>query len=201
MQKVLRTLVVCVVIAGAAFARPAFADEAVFIQSLADQALVALGDKEASLEERERRFQRLLQDGFAMSLIGRFVVGRYWKSMSPKQQTEYQQLFSTRVLKSYAARLGGYTGQEFKIDRTVKAGQKDVFVRTLIEQPNSAPLRADWRVRSFKGDYKVIDVVVEGVSMLSTQRAEYTAVLRRHGPEGLIEALQTRLTKFPAKAG
>ena len=121
--------------------------------------------------------------------------------MSPDQQAEYQQLFSTWVLKSYAARLGGYTGQEFKIDRTVRAGQKDVFVRTLIKQPSSSALRADWRVRNFKGEFKVIDIVVEGVSMLSTQRAEYTAVLRQHGPEGLIEALHTRLTKFPAKAG
>ena len=201
MRSFLYSLVVCVIFAGAAVTRPALADEARFIQTLADQALVVLQDGSVSLEERERRFQKLLQDGFAMSLIGRFAVGRYWKSMSPNQQAEYQKLFSTWVLKSYAAWLGGYTGQEFKIDRTVKAGQKDVFVRTRIQQPNSTPLRADWRVRNFEGKYKVIDVVVEGVSMLSTQRSEYTAVLRQHGPEGLIEALQTRLTKFPATAG
>ena len=103
-----------------------------------------------------------------MALVGRFVVGRNWKSMSPNQQVEYQKLFSTWVLKSYAARLGGYTGQEFKIDRNVKAGQKGVFVRTRIQQPNSTPLRADWRVRNFEGKYKVIDVVVEGLRMLST---------------------------------
>lgn len=193
-------VLVCVVFASTAPIRPAAADEARFIQSLADQALDVLQDDKVSLEEREKRFQKLLQDGFAMALIGRFVVGRYWNSMSPDQQSEYQSLFATWVLKSYSARLGGYTGQEFKIDRKVKAGQKDVFVRTRIQQANSAPLRADWRVRNFKGKYKVIDVVVEGVSMLSTQRAEYTAVLRQHGPEGLIEALQTRLTKFPAKA-
>lgn len=201
MRKFLVALGICVLLTVSPWGRPALADEAGFIQSLADQALVALRDEAVSLEEREKRFQQLLEEGFAMALIGRFVVGRYWKSMSPNQQVEYQQLFSTWILKSYAARLGGYTGQEFKIDRTVKAGEKDVYVRTLIQQPSSAPLRADWRVRRFNEQYKVIDIVVEGVSMLSTQRAEYTAVLRRHGPEGLIEALQTRLTKFPAKAG
>lgn len=201
MRKILIALSICVLFASQSWIRPALADEAGFIQSLADQALIALRDEAVSLEEREQRFQQLLEEGFAMALIGRFVVGRYWKSMSPDQQVEYQRLFSTWILKSYAARLGGYTGQEFKIDRTVKAGEKDVYVRTLIQQPSSAPLRADWRVRRFNEQYKVIDIVVEGVSMLSTQRAEYTAVLRRHGPEGLIEALQTRLTKFPAKAG
>jgi ABC-type transporter MlaC component len=62
-------------------------------------------------------------------------------------------------------------------------------------------LRCDWRVRKFKGGYKVVDVVIEGVSMLSTQRAEFSAVLRKFGPGGLIDALQTRLTKFPATSG
>lgn len=201
MRAIVSKLFVCVVLVGLQPTASALADEAHFIQSLADHAIVVLSDKQVGLEEREQRFQKLLHDGFAMRLIGRFVVGRYWKAMSPDQQSEYQKLFATWVLKSYAARLGGYTGQEFRIDRTVKAGDKDVFVRTLIEQPSAQPLRADWRVRKFEGEYRVIDVVVEGVSMLSTQRAEYTAVLRQHGPEGLIEALQTRLTKFPAKAG
>ncbi len=76
-----------------------------------------------------------------------------------------------------------------------------MYVRTRIVQEDNAPLRCDWRVRTIGEDYKVIDVVVEGVSMLATQRSEYSAVLRRHGPEGLIEALQMRLTKFPASSG
>ena len=79
MQKFLYSLVVCVFFAGAAVTRPALADEARFIQTLADQALVVLQDGSASLEERKRRFQKLLQDGFAMALIGRFVVGRLWQ--------------------------------------------------------------------------------------------------------------------------
>ncbi|NKB59217.1 MAG: ABC transporter substrate-binding protein [Alphaproteobacteria bacterium] len=194
-------LIIFIALIGVMPLRSAAADEAKFIQALADQAISVLSDKGVALEERERRFQNLLQDGFAMTLIGRFVVGRHWKAMTPDQQAEYQALFAAWVLKSYSARLGGYSGQKFEIDRTAKAGQNDVYVRTRIVQPDSGPLRCDWRVRRFQDQYKVIDVVVEGVSMLSTQRAEYNAVLRQHGPEGLIEALQTRLTKFPAKAG
>lgn len=197
-SKLAASVVVCL---GLVVARPAAADESAFIQSLANQAIAVLQDKSVSLEEREAKFQRLLSDGFAMRIIGRFVVGRYWKVMTPDQQAEYQNLFATWVLKSYSLRLGGYKGQKFEIDRVQKAGQNDVYVRTRIIQDDSAPLRCDWRVRTIGGNYKVIDVVVEGVSMLSTQRAEYSAVLRRHGPEGLIEALQTRLTKFPAASG
>ena len=180
---------------------PAAADEAAFIRSLADRAIDVLSDRSISLETREARFRRLLRDGFAMRKIGRFVVGRYWRAMTPDQQGEYQALFAAWALKSYSAQLGGYAGQKFEIYRTTRAGKKDLFVRTRIARDGGAALRADWRVRNFKSGYKVIDVVVEGVSMLTTQRAEFAAVLRKHGPAGLIDALQMRVTKFPAILG
>ena len=201
---VLRRIAAGLTIAIALAAAPAMetaANETTFIQSLADQAIAALSDQSISLEARESRFQRLLRDGFAMRKIGRYVVGRYWKAMNPDQQGEYQALFAAWILKSYSAQLGGYSGQKFEIYRTAKAGSKGLFVRTRIVRPGVAPLRCDWRVRKFKSGYKVVDVVIEGVSMLSTQRAEFTAVLRKYGPDGLIDALQMRLMKFPATSG
>ncbi len=186
---------------GLAVAAPAAADEAAFIKTLTDQAIDALSDKNHTLEEREAKFRKLLQDGFAMGKISRFVVGRYWRAMTPDQQGEYQKLFSAWVMKSYSAQLGGYSGEKFEVYRTTKAGSKDLFVRTRIARGGGAPLRADWRVRKFKGGYKVVDVVVEGVSMLSTQRAEFASVLNKYGPGGLIDALQTRLSKFSVSSG
>jgi phospholipid transport system substrate-binding protein len=199
MSRLVATLIFGVGLAVAPFA--AAADEAAFIKSLADQAIATLSDQSISLEEREARFRVLLRNGFAMRKIGRFVVGRYWKAMTPDQQGEYQALFSAWILKSYSARLGGYAGQKFEVYRTTKAGSNDRFVRTRIARKGGPPLRCDWRVRRFKSGYKVVDVVVEGVSMLSTQRSDFAAVLRKHGPDGLIDALQTRLTKFPASSG
>jgi phospholipid transport system substrate-binding protein len=176
----------------------ASADEITFVKSLADKAIDILRDRSVSLEGREDRLRSLLHDSFAMEKIGRFVVGRYWNAMTPDQQGEYQELFAAWVLRTYSARLGGYSGQQFVIDRTADAGSSDLYVRTRIVQDGMEPLRCDWRIRDFGGTYKVVDVVVEGVSMLATQLSEFGAVLRKHGPEGLIEALQARLTNFPA---
>lgn len=176
----------------------ATAAEAKFVQGLANEAIRVLRDDTKDLAQRETIFRRLLLDGFAMEKIGRFVVGRYWRQMSPDQRSDYQRLFSEWILRSYAARLGGYAGQKFVVDRTNRTKQKDVFVRTRIVQAESPEIRCDWRVRKLGDSLKVIDIVVEGVSMLSTQRSEFTAVINKHGPDGLIEALNTRLSKFPA---
>jgi phospholipid transport system substrate-binding protein len=172
--------------------------ETEFVQRLADEAIRVLQDDSQDLAEREKNFRILLLDGFAMEKIGRFVVGRYWKQMSLDQRHDYQKLFSEWILRSYAARLGGYADQKFIVDKTKKTKQKDVFVRTRIVQAGSPDIRCDWRVRKLAGSLKVIDIVVEGASMLSTQRSEFTAVINKHGLDGLIEALTARLSKYSA---
>lgn len=204
-RTVLRALFALALIAPAA--SPVLADssdeEAVqFIQGLANKALKVLRDDGGSLEARESEFQTLLYDGFALDRIGRFVVGSHWRKMSTEQQEDYQQLFKQWVLKTYSIRLGGYSGQTFTIVNVVDAGATDRYIRTLIDQPKGGEsVRCDWRVRQIDGAFKIVDVVVEGVSMVVTQRQEFAAVVRRHGVDGLIEALRARVSKFPAKSG
>ncbi len=181
---------------------PEIAGAEAFIKSLADSAIAVLSDETVTLEEREARFRGLLNDGFALDEIGRFVVGRHWRGMSPDQQVDYREVYGEWVLKTYSARLGGYSGQSFTIVKTVTIGENDIFVRTRIDQPRGgAPIIVDWRVRRIDGRLQIVDVVVEGVSMLVTQRSEFASVVRSRGVEGLIEALRARVSKYPTVAG
>lgn len=173
-----------------------------FIQSLANQATEVLADQSKTLEEREAYFRTLLHEGFALIKIGRFVIGRAWKRMSETQREDYQVLYAEWVLKTYSSRLGGYSGQRFKVTKVSKASDEDVFVRSHIIHPSYAqPIIADWRVREIDGAFKVIDIVVEGISMLVTQRSEFAAVIRERGVDGLIETMRARTSKFPAVSG
>ncbi len=176
--------------------------QALFIKSLADQAFQLLSDNSISLEERESRFRELLKNGFAMKTIGRFVVGRHWRKMSPAQQSEYLDLFSDWTVKIYSSRLGGYSGQSLEILKTVNSTKKDVFVRTQINLPGGGkPIICDFRVRDFNGELKIVDIGIEGISMLVTQKAEFGALLKKRGVVGLIEMLRARNSKFPAVSG
>ena len=185
-----------------AFAESTDEEAGQFIQNLANKAISVLREESGTLEVRETEFQTLLYDGFALDRIGRFVVGSHWRKMSAEQQNDYQELFKLWVLKTYSVRLGGYSGQTFSIVKVVEAGTTDRYVRTLIDQPKGGEsVRADWRVRPIDGGFKIVDVVVEGVSMIVTQKQEFSAVVRRHGVDGLIESLRARVSKFPAKSG
>lgn len=172
------------------------ADPIIFIQKLADQAINVLSTQNGSLKDREDKFRSLLRDDFAMDKIGRFVAGGFWRKMNEDQRQTYQKLFSEWVLKTYSARLGGYSGEQFKVIKKSAAGKRDVIVHTRIQQNAGNAFNANWRVRKLGERYKIIDIYVEGVSMAVTQRSEFDAILRKHGIEGLIGQLRDRLAKL-----
>lgn len=168
-----------------------------FIEGLASQALKVLTASHGTLAEREDTFRKLLRDDFAMDKIGRFVVGPHWRTMTPQQQAEYQELFAEWVLKTYSARLGGYSGEQFTVLRTSDAGRRDVIVHTRITKSDAASgLSVDWRVRKLDDKFRIIDIYVEGVSMAVTQRSEFDSIVRRHGVDGLISLIRERLAKL-----
>ena len=172
------------------------------IQVLGEQAIATLQRRDLSLAQRESEFGRILRAGFDLRLIGRFVIGKYWRQASKEEKAEYLEAFGDYVIKTYARRLGGFSGQSFSVTGTQVAGEKkDVLVNTLIERPSGASIAAAWRVRDIKGNLKIIDVVVEGVSMAVTQRQEFSAVARRGGMSGLVRTLRAQTERLSATAG
>lgn len=168
----------------------------VFIEQLASQAIKVLSSQDGSLKEREDKFRMLLRNDFAMNDIGRFVVGTYWRRMSPEQRTDYLDLFGEWILKTYSIRLGGYSGEQFQVLNTTPAGQHDVLVKTRIDKSAGNGFNASWRVRKIDGGYKIIDIYVEGVSMAITQRSEFESILQRQGVDGLLGMLKDKVQKM-----
>lgn len=171
-----------------------------FIQKLADQAIAVLNQQSLPLAQREQRFRQLLREGFDLPFIARFVLGRYWRRATPEAQQDYLSVFGEYVLLSYSNRLGGYSGETFSVLGEREAGKKDVIVTTQIDRPSGPAIRADWRVRVSGPEPRVIDVMVEGVSMAVTQRQEFASVVQRNGLDGLIQVLQARISRLSATA-
>ncbi|MDP6830220.1 MAG: ABC transporter substrate-binding protein [Alphaproteobacteria bacterium] len=180
----------------AAASPEAVAGASAFISSLAQRAIAILQSSNGKLESREAQFRVLLSNGFDMAFIARFVLGKHWRKATPQERADYVALFTEFILKSYSRRLGGYSGETFTVAGAKTAGKKDIMVKTKIVQPGGPPIKADWRVRPRKGEYKIIDIMVEGVSMAVTQRSEFNAVVRKRGMQGLLQALRARTEKF-----
>lgn len=170
-----------------------------FINTLANHALKVLSAEKLTLEEREAEVRVLLAENFDLPRIGRFVLGKSWRSASNEQKSEYQRLFGQYVTQVYAKRLGGYSGESFKVVKSDPYGKKDALVVTEISRPSGPPLKAGWRVRNGSSGLKILDVMVEGVSMAATQRSEFQAVVNNQGLERLLEMLQFKVDKYSAR--
>ena len=169
-----------------------------FIQSMGDQAIEVLSQKDVTLQQREDKFRGILSDGFAIPQIGQFVAGNYWKQANPEQQREYLSIFSEWIVKTYAIRFGGYSGEKFAVaDTKVNEQDKDVFVATRIDRPaGKQPILASWRVREIAGKPKIVDIQVDGVSMLVTHRSEFNSVGAQGGVAAIIDSLKGRIAKL-----
>jgi phospholipid transport system substrate-binding protein len=173
---------------------PAHAVEpAEFIRNVGQEAIASLTGHDVSQAEREKRFRRILERAFDMRAIARFTLGRYWRIASKKERQEYVELFEAFVVQSYAVRFKGYNGESFEVGEVREVGRKDKLVVSEIGQHKGPPIHINWRVRGNNG-YRIVDVVVEGISMGITQRDEFASVIRNHGGkvEGLLAALRKK---------
>lgn len=171
-----------------------------FIQNLGDEAVKLLSDKAIPLSDREAQIRELLRKNFDLETIGRFVLSRYWRTATPDEKSEYMSLFSEYVLRTYARRLGAYGNETFQISSAKPLGSRDAIVLTKITpQAGGQPITAGWRVRDRNESYKIIDVMVEGVSMAAAQRSEFESIIQKQGLNGLIEILRAKVSAFPAR--
>ena len=178
---------------------PAFA----FIQSLGDQAIEVLRDKaNSTFEEREAAFRKVMVTGFDVPTVGRFVLGRHWRAATKEQRKEYMAIFVDFIVRVYASRFDSYGGEQFIVRSVIDDESGDKMVRAQIVRPSDGdPIDVDFRVRLKKDKYKVIDVNVEGISMLHTHRVEFASVVNRKGVDGLLSDLRARIEAPVEPAG
>jgi phospholipid transport system substrate-binding protein len=172
------------------------------IQALGDRAINILRHKgETTFAQREAAFRELLVEGFHIKTISRFVLGRYAREATESQLADYDSIFVDFITRVYAARFDAYNGETFELLQTVPDASGDIWVRSRINRTGgSAPIGVDYRVRKIEGAFKVIDVNVEGISMLNTHRVEFASAINRKGIDGFIADLKARLAQ-PITAG
>jgi phospholipid transport system substrate-binding protein len=124
--------------------------------------------------------------------VARLILGRYWRTASEQQRADYLKLFRAFALHTLATRLDVYGGQDFEVTGAKAVDDRDAVVSTRIVG-HGAPVKVDWRVRELDDHNLVaIDVIVEGVSLIVTQRSEFGAVIERQGMDGLLSELRRR---------
>jgi phospholipid transport system substrate-binding protein len=169
------------------------ADARVFMSEMWNRAVEILS-KKLPQTERLARFRELFEADFDGPGIARFVLGRYWRSASQQEQQEFLKLFDDYVVFVYGTRLANFNGESFKV-RGSRTEESGVIVSTDVINPGGeAPIKIDWRLVTVNGAFKINDIIIEGISMMVTQRSEFASVIQRHGGQvsGLLELMREK---------
>lgn len=167
-------------------------DTGAFIMTMADKALTALTDPDISNAVRAERFRDLLKEGLDIPHVAARVLGPYVRRATPEEMTEFEVLLEENIVRKYAVLFSGYSGESLELVET-KVGRRGSEVVTVKIFPvsDSTPITTRWVVHEVEGMKKVIDIIVESASMVTTQKEEFVSVIRRGG--GKIEVLLDEL--------
>jgi len=175
-----------------------------FVQALIGKALAILKQSNLSASDRDRAFGELLSQNFDIPRIARFVVGRYWSSASEEERNRFIDTYRNFVISSYASRFAEYTGETVRVTRARPESENVTIVNSELIHPNGdPPVKIAWRVYKQTDGYRIVDVDVEGVSMMVTQREEFASVIQRSGGSvaGLTQAIQQKMQGGGTQSG
>jgi phospholipid transport system substrate-binding protein len=162
-----------------------------FVRGTVDEVL-ALVRSDASPSEKADRFEAIMERRGAMPQIAKFAAGRIWREMDESQREAFTDAFAHWLAVTYSRRFQEYSGQEIEIETTRDAGNRGTEVVTRVVGGDQQPVRVVWLVSDRPGRTVLADLIIEGVSMLITQREEVSAMhASQGGVDGLIEKLES----------
>ncbi|MCP1334937.1 MlaC/ttg2D family ABC transporter substrate-binding protein [Futiania mangrovi] len=166
-----------------------------FVQGLADRVIQVLEKNGNDTAARQAEFRDIFARNADVEAIGKFATGRYWRAASEEEKRAYLDFFADYVSFMYATRIDAYAGEKLEVERVIDAGAKGLIVKSRIVRAEGPPVQVDWRLRATDGGFKVIDLIVEQVSMAQTQQSEFTSILARNGGKlpALVEELKPRV--------
>ena len=165
--------------------------------------LVAAINADGPVGERRDRVGAILRRAVDVDGVGRFILGRWWRTANAQQQQEYLRLFQEVLIRNLSSRFGEYQGLTFTLGRSQSRTEEDVLVGTVVERAGSPAFGLDWRVAEVDGQPRVVDVIAEGTSLRLTTRSEYSSVITRNGNNvaALLSAMRQQITQLADREG
>ena len=167
-----------------------------FIKEVTRQGIEELVNSDISESERRARFTKLFNQDLDLDFIGKFVLGRYWRTATPKQRDEFIDVYRKLNVQTWSERFNEFKGKHFEFLGTESSKSPDqVFVNTQVPMQEGAPASVKWRVKDNGSDMRIVDIIIENVSLAQTARSEYTSYIQKSpkGIDGLIADLKAKL--------
>ncbi|GBR50775.1 MlaC/ttg2D family ABC transporter substrate-binding protein [Gluconobacter sphaericus] len=160
-----------------------------FVNSFGSR-LAAVVNSGKSLDEKKKEVLPLLKDNVDITGIGRYCLGKYWRTATPAQRDKYISLFDQVLVNTITDQIGNYKGVSFRVTTTTTTPDGE-RVNALIDRPGQPEVNMQLIIGG--NPPKVVDMYGEGASLRMNQRSDYSSYLARHN--GDVDALNAALER------
>ena len=167
-----------------------------FVKNVTTQGIEEIIKANVSQAEKDARFAKLFNQALDLDFIGQFVLGRNWRTATPEQRKEFIQTYRQLNISTWSKRFDEFKGKEFVFKGTTPSNSKgQIFVNSVVPMDQGEPAKVVWRVKEKAGQYRIVDIIIENVSLAITARNEYTAFIKNNpgGIDALIANLKTKI--------
>ncbi len=191
-----RLLILMILIAGNVFAYDTSAQVEDFIAKLCQETIVIASDKNLKDADKTAELSNIFIKAVDVKWIGKFAMGRYYKGLNPDQQNQYDAAFSKFLINSYVPNFKKYTSETVKVVSVTNRSENEYLAQTEIIRPSKEPLKVNYMIRdNGNGNLMIFDVIAEGISLISTKRAEFESVISSSDPSNLIKMLEDKVSQ------
>lgn len=169
-----------------------------FVKKTTQEGLTDIINSNVSQEEKDKRFEKLFNEALDLKFIGQFVLGRNWRTATAKQKKEFIETYRQLNVRTWSKRFDEFKGKEFIFTGTSPSNSKgQIFVNSEVPMEQAQPATVVWRVKQNGDNFKIVDIIIENVSLAITARNEYTAFIKKSpdGIDGLIKDMKNKLAQ------
>jgi len=182
---------VCLLVLGATTVR---ADQpSQVVDALASQVIAVLKDGQLSSDQKRDRIQQIAYTAIDFPTLSKLVLARNYSKFSPPQLAQFEDEFKQHLSMTYGRNVDSYRNEKVDILGERPETRGDVTVQTkILRGGGSQDIAVDYRLRQPDGQWKIIDVIIEGVSLVSNFRSQFQDIVAQGGPDKLLALLKEK---------
>jgi phospholipid transport system substrate-binding protein len=145
------------------------------------------------------RFDQLapvIKSSFDIPLISRTVLGKYWETLTNEQRSRFIEAFTQQSSATYAANFDSYSGERFEMIPEKKVDGGRILVQSQLIKSDGGRVQLDYLLHRTGSQWRIVNIIAEGVSDLALKRADYSAFLKNHGFEALLKKLSEKTNQY-----
>jgi phospholipid transport system substrate-binding protein len=182
-------------VVGAAHPVPATDGPSAVVERTTSSVIAILTDAKLSTDEKRKRVEDVVLASVDFETLSKLVIARNWSKFSEAQRAEFMTLFKNHLSMTYGRNVESYKNEKVTITGSREESGGDTTVKTKILRGGPGDILVDYRMRQTAGTWKIIDVIIEGVSLVSNFRSQFQDVVAGGGPERLLTLLREKNAK------